>query len=92
VTERRLILKHEIFTHYPRQIKQKEIAMTTLILQQHQKYPLTQKLSTVMNVLQLWMARHQQRKQLALLDEHELKDIGLNRVDVIAETEKPFWK
>ena len=66
--------------------------MTTLILQQHHRHSFIQKLFSVMNVLQLWMSRHEQRKQLALLDEHQLNDIGLNWVDVQAECAKPFWK
>ena len=38
------------------------------------------------------MARSQQRKQLARLDEKMLKDIGITRVEVLAEVKKPFWK
>ena len=42
--------------------------------------------------VKLWMARSQQRKQLARLDEKMLKDIGITRVEVLAEVKKPFWK
>ena len=87
-----LVLKHEIFSHYLRHKDKTETAMTTLILQHHNKYTLTQKLFSVMNTLQVWMSRHEQRKQLALLDQHQLNDIGLNWMDVKAEIEKPFWK
>lgn len=67
--------------------------MTTLILQHQQdRYPVSQKLFTVFKVLQLWMARHHQRKQLAQLDTHQLNDIGLEWADVKAEIQKPFWK
>ncbi|MBP2290938.1 DUF1127 domain-containing protein [Azospirillum rugosum] len=49
----------------------------------------------------LWMAvehafgayeRWRQRQALGRLDDHLLKDIGLSRADVDAETRKPFWK
>lgn len=39
-----------------------------------------------------WMERARQRQALAALDHHLLKDIGLNRTDVAAEVQKPFWQ
>lgn len=67
--------------------------MTALILQQHQnRYSLSKKLFSVANILHLWMARSHQRKQLAQLKAHELKDIGLDWESARAEIEKPFWK
>ncbi|HSC85457.1 MAG TPA: DUF1127 domain-containing protein [Pseudomonas sp.] len=36
-----------------------------------------------------WLA--EQRRRLAMLDEHALKDIGLSRGDVMQESERPFW-
>jgi len=35
------------------------------------------------------LARH--RRQLAALDEHALKDLGLSRADIEAEISRPFW-
>ncbi len=32
-----------------------------------------------------------ERRQLAALADHELKDIGLSRVDAMQEYERPFW-
>lgn len=32
-----------------------------------------------------------QRRQLAALDEHALKDLGLSRADIEAEISRPFW-
>lgn len=42
--------------------------------------------------LLLWFERYQQRKQLAQLNEHLLKDIGISRSDALQEALKPFWK
>jgi len=33
-----------------------------------------------------------QRRHLARLDDHLLRDIGLSRRDVSMESEKPFWR
>ena len=38
-----------------------------------------------------WRIRSQQRKQLASLSEHMLKDMGLTRYEVDKEVDKPFW-
>jgi uncharacterized protein YjiS (DUF1127 family) len=39
-----------------------------------------------------WSERAGQRRELAALSERELRDIGLNRLDVARETAKPFWR
>lgn len=39
-----------------------------------------------------WVERGRQRRQLAQLDDHALRDIGLTRDDVRIEIEKPFWQ
>lgn len=39
-----------------------------------------------------WLDRARQRRELAQLGDHMLKDIGLTRADVDAETSKPFWR
>ncbi len=38
-----------------------------------------------------WQARRAQRIALAQLDDRLLKDIGLNRVEVVHEIGRPFW-
>ena len=39
-----------------------------------------------------WLERARQRRQLQQLGDHMLKDIGLSRADVEAESSKPFWR
>jgi uncharacterized protein YjiS (DUF1127 family) len=39
-----------------------------------------------------WLERSRQRRQLAELSDHTLRDIGLTRVDAWAEANKPFWR
>jgi uncharacterized protein YjiS (DUF1127 family) len=34
---------------------------------------------------------YRERRALALLDAHTLRDLGLCRSDVIAESARPFW-
>ncbi len=41
--------------------------------------------------LQRWWQLARQRRQLAMLDEAALKDLGLSRGDVMQESERPFW-
>jgi uncharacterized protein YjiS (DUF1127 family) len=36
--------------------------------------------------------RARQRRDLAALSDHSLRDIGLSRVDVESETAKPMWR
>ena len=36
--------------------------------------------------------RETQRRELAGMGEHELKDIGLTRADALVELAKPFWR
>lgn len=36
--------------------------------------------------------RHRQRRSLAALDDHLLRDVGLSRKDARRETDKAFWQ
>lgn len=45
-----------------------------------------------LDVMAEWIERARQRRQLGRLDDRMLKDIGLSRADVDAETRKPFWQ
>ncbi|MDX6750888.1 DUF1127 domain-containing protein [Geminicoccaceae bacterium 1502E] len=40
----------------------------------------------------LWLERYRQRRDLAGLDDHLLKDIGISRADAWQESAKPFWR
>jgi uncharacterized protein YjiS (DUF1127 family) len=40
----------------------------------------------------IWLERARQRRQLRELSDAMLRDIGLTRADVWAESEKPFWR
>ncbi len=42
--------------------------------------------------LALWLARWRERRDLGGLDDYMLRDIGLTREDVRAETERPWWR
>jgi uncharacterized protein YjiS (DUF1127 family) len=39
-----------------------------------------------------WIERMRQRQALASLNDHELRDIGITRVEAAREAGKPFWK
>lgn len=67
--------------------------MTTLTLHHaHYKFSIVQKIQAAMAILNRWIERHHQRKQLAQLDVHQLNDLGLNLEQVMVEIDKPFWK
>jgi uncharacterized protein YjiS (DUF1127 family) len=38
-----------------------------------------------------WQVLAKQRRELARLSDHMLKDIGLSRVDALREARRPFW-
>jgi uncharacterized protein YjiS (DUF1127 family) len=42
--------------------------------------------------LLVWQDRARQRRHLAELGDHSLKDLGLSRADVAGESSKPFWR
>ncbi|WP_439815830.1 DUF1127 domain-containing protein [Zavarzinia sp. CC-PAN008] len=42
-------------------------------------------------LLQTWIIVARQRRHLAGLNDHLLKDLGLSRADVEAEVRRPFW-
>ena len=39
-----------------------------------------------------WLERIRQRDALAGLNDHQLRDIGITRVEAVREAEKPFWR
>jgi uncharacterized protein YjiS (DUF1127 family) len=44
------------------------------------------------DLLLTWQERGRGRRELEQLDDRLLKDIGLNRIDALRESDKPFWK
>jgi len=67
--------------------------MTALILQKKTDsfFGLHKLLSTA-SLIQRWLDRQHQRKQLMLLDARQLADLGLTAQQVSLEIQKPFWK
>ena len=49
-------------------------------------------LERICDLLLAWHERSRQRHQLASLSDHLLRDIGLSRADIMAETTKRFWQ
>jgi len=39
-----------------------------------------------------WNDRRRERRLLAAMSERELRDLSLNRLDVLRELRKPFWR
>jgi uncharacterized protein YjiS (DUF1127 family) len=39
-----------------------------------------------------WNQRQRQRRHLAAMDDHMLKDIGVSAADAAREAGKPFWR
>jgi uncharacterized protein YjiS (DUF1127 family) len=44
------------------------------------------------DTLQLWRARGRERRALARLDDHLLRDIGCSREEAARECAKPAWR
>ena len=49
-------------------------------------------LSKWANTASIWLERRRQRRALATLDDHLLRDVGLQREQARDEAAKPFWK
>lgn len=47
---------------------------------------------TLWAVLGGWLERRRQRRALRDLDDHLLRDIGIDRSDALREGRKPFWR
>jgi uncharacterized protein YjiS (DUF1127 family) len=44
------------------------------------------------HIIRQWFMRAESRRELAMLSDYELRDIGLTRNDVERELMKPFWR
>ncbi len=49
-------------------------------------------LAVLWETLFTWRARVNQRRRLAALEDHQLKDMGISRADAEREAGKPFWR
>ncbi len=49
-------------------------------------------MKNMMKTIKDWKQRVEQRRQLAGLNDHLLKDIGITRSDVMSETRKAMWE
>lgn len=49
-------------------------------------------LAQPVTVLAVWRQRARTRQQLLRLNEHDLRDIGLTRHQVMMECNKPLWR
>ncbi|MFZ3185107.1 MAG: DUF1127 domain-containing protein [Pseudomonas sp.] len=45
----------------------------------------------ILRQLRRWAELARERRQLAMLSDGALKDLGLSRADIYQETERPFW-
>ncbi|AYC31001.1 DUF1127 domain-containing protein [Pseudomonas cavernae] len=50
------------------------------------------RLPQLLVTLALWAQRARTRRQLAMLDEHQLADVGISHGERQAELDKPFWR
>ena len=46
----------------------------------------------VRGALSTWVSRAEERRQLGMLSDHLLKDIGITRAEVSLEVNKYFWQ
>lgn len=49
------------------------------------------RLTHLVALLRGWIKRTRDRRELAELSDEQLRDVGLNRLTVKREVEKPFW-
>jgi len=45
-----------------------------------------------LRVFDAWIKRSHQRRELASLDDRQLKDVGITRYEASRESTKPFWR
>lgn len=69
------------------------MAMTmTVAAEDHRRVAGTNVFEQVVAAVSAMYARHATRQRLADLDDRLLRDIGLEREDVMRELGKPFWR
>ena len=63
-----------------------------LTLPQWDQPGLRRQLTRALCTLNHWHERARQRRQLARLDAHQLRDIGISCEQALAEARRPFWE
>ncbi len=66
--------------------------MTISLVERPAERRLPSAVGTLLQLPSLWLQRASQRKLLATLDARQMRDCGLNAVDVYREATKPFWR
>jgi uncharacterized protein YjiS (DUF1127 family) len=54
--------------------------------------PVPSVVAVLSRLVTTWTARHRARRALARLDDHLLRDIGLDRMEAERETSRRFWQ
>jgi uncharacterized protein YjiS (DUF1127 family) len=54
--------------------------------------PATSTIRRGMFLIGLWWRRSSDRQMLMMMNDRELRDIGITRYDVLYEARKPFWR
>jgi uncharacterized protein YjiS (DUF1127 family) len=49
-------------------------------------------MQSVVRSLRIWRRRYRERHAFSMLDERDLRDLGVTRWDVERELSKPFWR
>ena len=69
--------------------------MRTTIAHEHHRdvsHGIGRALHEIAHMVHVWQERAQARRQLAELDDHLLRDIGVDRDSLRHEIDKPFWR
>lgn len=53
---------------------------------------MTRQVATPGRLLSTWLLRHRTRRDLRALDDHMLRDIGMDWAAARSEAAKPFWR
>ena len=54
-------------------------------------HPMAHRIGVALATLGRWLQRAAQRRALAALDDHRLRDIGVTRQAAAREARRPFW-
>ncbi len=66
--------------------------MTDATLSQSIKCHSSGRLTQVRAAFALWRRRARERSELAAMNAHDLRDIGISRAEAEFEIRKPFWR